>query len=127
MSSFKQHLAGLAVAGQEAAAYEFCAKKTEDVAHDLWTKMLTVQIAQAEAAAEAGVDWSVIARLQTVARDGAVAALGASKPCRWRQSQAEASGAAALRVERVEVERLGRTVVKQAAELAELHRKTGSR
>ena len=90
---------------------------TAEQKYDLWVRMLTGQITQAEAAAEAGVDRSVISRLRAVARDGAVAALGASRPGRSRQSRAEASEAAALRAE---VERLGRTVVEQAVELAVL-------
>ena len=95
---------------------------TAEQKSDLWVRMLTGQVTQAQAAAEAGVDRSVIARLRAVARDGAVAALGSSKPGRARQSRAEAAEAAALRSE---VERLERTVVEQAVELAVLHRKTG--
>ena len=95
---------------------------TVEQKYDLWVRMLSGQITQAQAAAEAGVDRSVISRLGAVARDGAVAALGSSRPGRSRQSRAEATEAAALRVE---VERLGRTVVEQAVELAVLRRKTG--
>ena len=97
---------------------------TAEQKYDLWVRMLSGQITQAEAAVEAGVDRSVIARLRAVARDGAVAALASSRPGRSGQSRAEASEAAALRSE---VERLGRTVVEQAVELAVLHRKTGYR
>ena len=95
---------------------------TAEQKYDLWVRMLTGQVTQAQAAVEAGVDRSVIARLRAVARDGAVAALGSSKPGRRCQSQAEATEAAALRSE---VERLGRTVVEQAVELAVLRGKTG--
>ena len=95
---------------------------TAEQKYDLWVRMLTGQVTQAQAAAEAGVDRSVIARLRAVARDGAVAALASSKPGRARQFRAEASEAAALRSE---VERLGRTVVEQAVELAVLRGKTG--
>ena len=84
--------------------------------------MLCGQVTQAEAAAEAGVDRSVIARLRAVARDGAVAAVGFVEAGPAPSSRAEASEAAALRVE---VERLGRTVVEQAVELAVLRGKTG--
>ena len=83
---------------------------TAEQKYDLWVRMLSGQITQAEAAA--------------VARDGAVAALASSKPGQPRQSRAEATEAAALRSE---VERLGLTVVEQAVELAVLHRKTGYR
>lgn len=95
---------------------------TAEQKYDLWVRMLAGEITQAEAAAEAGVDRSVISRLRAVARDGAVAALGASRPGRPRQSRAEASEAAVLRAE---VERLGRTVVEQAVELAVLRGKSG--
>ncbi|MDE0133959.1 MAG: hypothetical protein OXM54_03880 [Acidimicrobiaceae bacterium] len=95
---------------------------TAEQKYDLWVRMLTGQITQAEAAAEeAGVDRSVVSRLRAVARDGKVAALGASRRGRPRQSRAEASEAAAMRAE---VERLGRTVVEQAVELAVLLEKT---
>ena len=97
---------------------------TAEQKYDLWVRMLTGQISQAQAAAVAGVDRSVIARLRAVARDGAVAALASSKPGRSGQSRAEATETAALRSE---VERLGRTVVEQAVELAVLRGKTGYR
>ncbi|WP_419945930.1 helix-turn-helix domain-containing protein [Candidatus Poriferisodalis sp.] len=95
---------------------------TAEQKYDLWVRMLAGQITQAEAVAEAGVDRSVVARLRAVARDGAIAALGASRLGRPRQTRAEASEAAALRVE---AERLGRTVVEQAVELAVLRGETG--
>ncbi len=95
---------------------------TAEQKYELWTRMLSGQITQAQAAAEAGVDRSVISRLRSVARDGAIAALGASRPGRPRRSREEASQAAALQAE---VERLGRTVVEQAVELAVLRGKTG--
>ena len=75
-----------------------------------------------EAAAEAGVDRSTITKLRAVARDGAIAALAASKPGKAKASRAEVTEAAGLRVE---VARLEHTIVEQAVELAVLHRKTG--
>ena len=95
---------------------------TAEQKYDLWVRMLAGQVTQAQAAAEAGVDRSVISRLRAVARDSAIAALGSSRPGRPRRSRAEATEAAALRAE---VERLGRTVVEQAVELAVLRGKTG--
>ena len=89
--------------------------------YDLWVRMLSGQLSQSDAAAEAGVDRSVIARLRAVARDGAIAALQSSKPGRARKSLAEVSEAAALRAE---VERLQATVVEQAVELAALRGKS---
>ena len=93
---------------------------TAEQKYDLWVRMLSGQITQAEAAAVAGVDRSVIARLRAVARDGAVAALASSRPGQPHQSLAEASEVAALRSE---VEWLERTVVEQAVELAVLRGK----
>ena len=94
---------------------------TAEQKYDLWVRMLSGQITQADAAAEAGVGRSVISRLRAVARDGAIAALQSSKPGRARKSPAGASEAAALRAE---VERLQATVVEQAVELAVLRGKS---
>ncbi len=94
---------------------------TAEQKYDLWVRMLSGQISRADAAAEAGVDRSVVARLRAVARDGAIAALQASGPGRARRSRAEASEAAALRAE---VERLQSTVIEQAVELAVLRGKS---
>ena len=55
---------------------------TAEQKYDLWVRMLTGQISQAQAAAVAGVDRSVVVRLRAVARDGAVAALASSRPGR---------------------------------------------
>ena len=97
---------------------------TAEQKYDLWVRILTGQITQAEAAAEVGVYRSMIARLRAVARDAAVAALASSRPRRSGQSRAEATEASTLRSE---VERLGRTVVEQALELAVLQGNTGYR
>lgn len=94
---------------------------TAEQKYDLWVRMLTGQLSQADAAAEAGVDRTVISRLRAVARDGAIAALQASKPGKPRQSRAEASEIAGLRAE---VGRLQATVVEQAVELAVLRGKS---
>src|SRR5690606_41592685 len=72
---------------------------TAEQKYDLWVRMLTGQITVADAAAEAGVDRAVITRIRAVARDGAIAALQASKPGKPRQSRAEAGQAAQLRSE----------------------------
>jgi len=89
--------------------------------YDLWVRMLTGQITVADAAAEAGVDRSVITRIRAVARDGAIAALQAFNPGNPRQSRAEAGEAAQLRAE---VVRLQATIVEQAVELAVLRGKS---
>ena len=64
---------------------------TAEQKYDLWLRMLTGQISQADAAAEAGVDRSVITRRRAVVCDGAIAALQASRPGWPHQSRQEAS------------------------------------
>jgi hypothetical protein len=94
---------------------------TADQKYDLWVRMLTGQLTQADAAAEAGVDRSTITRMRAVARDGAIAGLQASKPGRPKQSRQEATELAGLRAE---VSRLEHTIVEQAIELAVLRGKS---
>jgi len=89
--------------------------------YDLWVRMLTGQITQTDAAAEAGVDRTTIATLRKVAKDGALAALTASMPGRRKQTAAEASEIAKLTAE---VDRLGGVIIEQAVELAALRGKT---
>ena len=57
--------------------------------YDLWVRMLTRQVTTVEAAHEAGVDRSTIMTLKRVARDGAIAALEASKPGRRKPAAGE--------------------------------------
>ncbi len=95
---------------------------TAEQKYDLWVRMLSGQITQGAAAAEAGVDRTVITRIRAVARDGAIAALQASRPGKRAQSREELSRVAGLETE---VARLERTVVEQAVELAVLRGKSG--
>lgn len=88
--------------------------------YDLWVRMLTGQISQTDAAAEAGVDRTTVAHLRKVARDGAIAALSV-RPGRPKQSAQEVSELVKLRGE---VDRLGGVVIDQAIELAALRGKT---
>ncbi|MGH8277089.1 MAG: helix-turn-helix domain-containing protein [Steroidobacteraceae bacterium] len=88
--------------------------------YDLWLRILTGQVTQSDAAAEAGVDRTTIATLRRVAKDGAIAALTASAPGRRKQSAAEASELAKLTAE---VDRLGGVIIEQAIELAALRGK----
>ncbi len=71
-------------------------------------------------AAEAGVDRSTIMTLRKTAKDGAIAALQASRPGRPKQSRAESSEIAKLTAE---ITRLQDTIVEQAIELAALRGK----
>ncbi|MGI8792700.1 MAG: helix-turn-helix domain-containing protein [Acidimicrobiales bacterium] len=93
---------------------------TAEQKYDLWQRMLTGQITTVQAAAEAGVDRSTVMTLRKTARDGAIAALQASRPGRPKQSRAEATELAGLRAE---VTRLSATIVEQAIELAALRGK----
>jgi hypothetical protein len=95
---------------------------TAEQKYDLWVRMLSGQITQGAAAAEAGVDRTVITRIRAVARDGAIAALQASKPGKPAHSRAETARTAELEAE---VARLQKTVVEQAVELAVLRGKSG--
>lgn len=89
--------------------------------YDLWLRMLTGQITTVAAAAEAGVDRTTIMTLRKVAKDGAIAALQASRPGRARVDRAELSELARLRADNA---RLASTIVEQAIELAALRGKT---
>lgn len=95
---------------------------TAEQKYDLWVRMLSGQISQGAAATEAGVDRTVITRIRSVARDGAIAALQASKPGKPTMSRSETAQVAALEAE---VARLQKTVVEQAVELAVLRGKSG--
>jgi transposase-like protein len=89
--------------------------------YDLWVRLLTGQVTQAQAAAEAGVDRTTIAKLRKVAKDGAIAGLQAARPGRPKASAAEQSELVKLRAE---VDRLGAVVIDQAVELAVLRGKS---
>jgi hypothetical protein len=52
---------------------------TAEQKYDLWVRMLTGQLTQGDAAAEAGVERSTITRLRAEARYGAIAGLQVSK------------------------------------------------
>ncbi len=93
---------------------------TAEQKYDLWQRMLTGQLTAAAAAAEAGVDRSTVMTMRKTARDGAIAALQASRPGRPKTSRAEATEVAGLRAE---VARLSAVIVEQAIELAALRGK----
>jgi len=89
--------------------------------YDLWVRILTGQVTQSDAAAEAGVDRTTIATLRRVAKDGAIMALTAAHPGRRKVSPQEASEVAKLKAE---VDRLGGVIIEQAIELAALRGKS---
>lgn len=88
--------------------------------YDLWLRMLTGQLTTVAAAAEVGVDRTTIMTLRKVAKDGAIAALQASRPGRRKADRAELSELIRLRADN---ERLTSTIVEQAIELAVLRGK----
>ena len=93
---------------------------TAEQKYDVFVRILTGQSTQGAAATELGVDRTVITRIRTVARDGAIAALQASKPGKPTVSRVEQSE---LVEARAEVARLERTVIEQAVELGVLRGK----
>ena len=95
---------------------------TAEQKYDLFVRILTGQITQGAAATEVGVDRTVITRIRSVARDGAIAALQASRPGKPSVSRLDQSEISGLQAE---VARLERTVVEQAVELAVLRGKSG--
>lgn len=95
---------------------------TAEQKYDVFVRVLTGQITQGAAATELGVDRTVITRIRAVARDGAIAALQASKPGKPTSSRVEQTEIVGLQAE---VARLERTVVEQAVELAVLRGKSG--
>jgi transposase len=87
--------------------------------YEIWLKVLTGELTTQQAALEAGVDRSTIMTLRKVARDGAIAALQASKPGR-RADAAEITESARLRAENA---RLQATIVELSIELVALRGK----
>ena len=85
--------------------------------YEIWLKILTGELTTNEAAVRAGVDRSTVLKLRKVAKDGAIAALQASRPGRRDSADSEL---VQLRAENV---RLSATVVEQAVELAALRGK----
>jgi len=86
--------------------------------YELWLKMLTGELSTVQAAVQAGVDRSTIMTLRKVARDGAIAALQASRP--GRRDRAEATELARLGAENA---RLQATIVELSIELVALRGK----
>ena len=83
--------------------------------YEIWLKILAGEVTTNEAAARAGVDRSTVLKLRKVAKDGAIAALRASRP--GRRNSATDSELVRLRADNA---RLSATVVEQAVELAAL-------
>ena len=81
--------------------------------YDIWLQLVRGEVPMAEAAAAAKVDRSVIAKLRQVAREGALAALSASRPGGSRDKGRDVE----LEEARAEVARLTETVKEMAVRL----------
>lgn len=88
--------------------------------YEIWLQLLRQEVTMAEAAAAAGVDRSTIVRIRTVAKDGALAALAASKS--GVGSKARDSELAAARAE---VARLSEAIKQMAVRLTLAEGKDG--
>jgi transposase len=88
--------------------------------YEIWLQLVRQEVTIAEAATEHQVDRSTIMRIRTVAKEGALAALAASKPgvgAKDRDFELEAAKA--------EVARLGETVKEMAVKLMLVEGKGG--
>lgn len=94
-------------AGRRAKRFLSVAQK-----YEIWLQLVCQEVTIAEAATEHQVDRSTIMRIRTVAKEGALAALAASKPgvgAKDRDYELEAAKA--------EIARLGETVKEMAVKL----------
>ena len=87
--------------------------------YEIWLKVLTGELTTQEAALRAGVDRGTIMTLRKTAKDGALAALQASRPGRPRDAR-EATEVARLTAENA---RLQATIVELSIELVALRGK----
>jgi transposase len=78
----------------------------------IWLQLLTGELSQSAAAEKYGIDPTTIMRIRKVAREGALAALAASKPGRRNDLDG-----AELAAAKAEIARLEETVKEQAIEL----------
>jgi transposase-like protein len=88
--------------------------------YEIWLQLVRQEVTVAEAAAQQQVDRSTIMRIRTVAKEGALAALAASRPgvqARERDYELEAA--------RAEVARLSETVKEMAVKLMLVQGKGG--
>jgi transposase-like protein len=80
--------------------------------YEIWLQLVRQEVTIAEAAAQQQVDRSTIMRIRTVAKEGALAALAASKPgVQAREPDYE------LELARAEVARLGEALKEMAVKL----------
>lgn len=90
--------------------------------YEIWLRLVRGEATISQAATEAGVDRSTIIRVRQVAKDGALAALAASKPGAAGRSARDL----ALEEANAEIARLGEAVKELAVKLMLLEGKGGS-
>ncbi|EWT04117.1 hypothetical protein N864_15720 [Intrasporangium chromatireducens Q5-1] len=88
--------------------------------YEIWLQMIRQEVTMAEAAANAGVDRSTIVGIRQVAKDGALAALAASKP-----GAASKARDAELAAANAEIARLSEAVKELAVKLTLVEGKGG--
>ncbi len=89
--------------------------------YDLWLQLVRSEVTIAQAAVSAGVDRSTILRVRTVAKEGALAALAASKP-----GVGKSARDMELEEAHAEIARLGEACKELAVKLTLLEGKRGS-
>src|SRR5665648_320930 len=88
--------------------------------YEIWLQLVRQEVTMAEAASRERVDRSTIVRIRTVAKEGALAALAASKPgVQARERDYE------LELAKAEVARLSETVKEMAVKLMLVQGKGG--
>lgn len=90
--------------------------------YEIWLRLVRDEVTIAQAASQAGVDRSTIIRVRQVAKDGAMAALAASKPGTPGKSQRDIE----LEEANAEIARLGEAVKELAVKLTLIEGKGGS-
>ena len=90
--------------------------------YEIWLRLVRGEATIAQAATEAGVDRSTIIRVRQVAKDGALAALAASRP----GSPGKSARALELEEANAEIARLGEAVKELAVKLTLVEGKGGS-
>lgn len=90
--------------------------------YEIWLRLVRGEATIAQAATEAGVDRSTIIRVRQVAKDGALAALAASRP----GSPGKSARDLELEEANAEIARLGEAVKELAVKLTLVEGKGGS-
>ncbi|AXH95996.1 hypothetical protein [Ornithinimicrobium avium] len=90
--------------------------------YEIWLRLVRGEVTIAQAATEAGVDRSTVIRVRQVAKDGALAALAASRPGSPGKSQRDFE----LEEANAEIARLSEAVKELAVKLTLVEGKGGS-